>query len=36
MFGGSKKKDKKKGRRKKRNDDSWLDYAWFHDHGQQI
>ena len=33
LFGG--KSDKKK-RRQRRKDDSWLDAAWFHDHGQRI
>ena len=27
---------KKTYRRKTRKDDSWLDAAWFHDHGQDI
>lgn len=34
LFGG--KSEKKKQRRQRRKDDSWLDAAWFHDHGQKI
>ena len=35
LFGGKSDKKKKK-RRQRRKDDSWLDAAWFHDHGQKI
>jgi len=35
LFGGKSGK-KKKQRRQRRKDDSWLDAAWFHDHGQKI
>ena len=35
LFGGKSEKKKKK-RRQRRKDDSWLDAAWFHDHGQSI
>lgn len=34
LFSG--KSEKKKQRRQRRKDDSWLDAAWFHDHGQKI
>ena len=34
LFGG--KSEKKKQRRQRRKDDSWLDAAWFHDHGQRL
>ncbi len=33
---GDKSEKKKKQRRRRRKDDSWLDTAWFHDHGQSI
>ena len=32
----SRKRSKKSYRRRSKRDDSWLDYAWFHDHNQNI
>ena len=32
----SKKNGKKSYRHKYKKDDSWLDYAWFHDHGHNV
>ena len=40
LFGGNSDKKKKKSHkscyRRAKRDESWLDYAWFHDHGQSI
>lgn len=33
---GSKKNRKKSYPRRYKKDDSWLDYTWFHDHGQNV
>lgn len=35
-FGGNRPQYKKRNSYKSRRDNSWLDYAWFHDHGQNI
>lgn len=35
LFGG-KSKNKKKQRKRRKKDNSWLDYAWFHDHNQKL
>ena len=32
----SRKRSRKSYSRRSRRDDSWLDYAWFHDHNQNI
>ena len=32
----SRKRSKKSYSRRSKRDDSWLDYAWFHDHNQNI
>ena len=40
LFGGNsdkkRKKSRKSYRRRTKRDNSWLDYAWFHDHNQRI